>query len=182
MTTGPARYSIAAGKTSFVISRTLYLSIFSARPIQLTFAWRDDLVLRLGDEVQGVDDVVGVELLAIVELDALAQVELDGAVVDLPPGRRELALVLTAGRIAVDQTVPDVLADDHADAHVVEEGIDVLRSLVVGKPDSVVALGGEDRARRDEARSQREATYRTTWNVHGRLLPMPRAYRSRLPR
>ena len=67
----------------FVISRTLYLSIFSALPIQFTLCLRDDLVLRLGDEVQRVDDVVGVELLAIVELDALTQVELHGAVVDL---------------------------------------------------------------------------------------------------
>ena len=137
--------------------RTLYLSTFSARSIQLTFDWVDDLVLGLGDEVQGVDHVVGVELLAVVELHALAQVELERLVVDLPPGGGELALVLAAVRIAIDQRVPDVLADDHADADVVEVGIDVLRRLVVSELDALIALAGECGCRRGENGGESEA-------------------------
>lgn len=39
MTTGPDRYSTAAGKTCLVVTRTLYLSSFSAFSIQATFCW-----------------------------------------------------------------------------------------------------------------------------------------------
>jgi hypothetical protein len=58
---------------------------------------------------------------------------------------RELALVFVGLGIAIDQRVPHVLRDDHADAHVVEIGVHVLRHLVVGEPDRVVLLGGERR-------------------------------------
>ena len=139
------------------MTRTLYLSSFSARSIQLTFDWVGDLVLGLGDEVQRVDDVVRVELLAVMELHALSQVELERLVVDLPPGRSELALVLAGVRIAIDERVPDVLADDHADADVVEEGIDVLRRLVVSELDALIALAGERGCRRGEDAGESEA-------------------------
>src|SRR5450759_1973772 len=43
ITTGPARYSIAAGNGFFVLMRTLYWSILSAPAIQLTFCCVVDL-------------------------------------------------------------------------------------------------------------------------------------------
>ena len=126
-----------------VTIRTLYWSSFSARSIQLTLLPGDGLVVRVGDEVERVDDIVGVEFLAVVELDALAQLEFERLVVDPFPGGRELALVFVGLGVAVDQRVPDVVAEDHADAHVVEVGIDVLQHLVVAEADRVVLLAGE---------------------------------------
>jgi hypothetical protein len=98
MAIGPARYSIAAGNTCLVTSRTLYLSDLLGPLDPVDVATGCDLVLGLGDEVQGVDHVVGVELLAVVEFHPLAQVELDRLVVDLAPGGGELALVLVGHR------------------------------------------------------------------------------------
>ena len=100
---------MAAGNSSLVMMRTLYWSSFSTLAIQLMFCW-DDLLAGFDDEVERVDDVVGVELLAVVELDALAQLELERLVVDPLPGGRKLALVLVGLGIAIDQRVPDVLA------------------------------------------------------------------------
>ena len=47
----------------------------------------------LDDEVERVDDVVGVELLAVVELDALAQLELERLVVD-PQSNKYIGMLL----------------------------------------------------------------------------------------
>ena len=44
MTSGPAKYSIAAGKGCFVTMRTLCVSSRSALSIQLTLAWVVDLL------------------------------------------------------------------------------------------------------------------------------------------
>ncbi len=102
----------------------------------------DDAVLGLRDEVEGIDDVVGAEALAVMELDAGAQGEIEGLVVDPFPRRRQLALVLAGLGIAIDEIAPDVMSDDDALAHVVEIGVDALRHHVGGEDDGVVALAG----------------------------------------
>ena len=87
----------------------------------------DSSVLRLGHEIQRVDDIVGVEVRAVVEFDALAQIELERLVVDPPPRRRELALELAGLGIAKDQRVPDCVCENVADCRTVEVRIDIRR-------------------------------------------------------
>ena len=59
---------------------------------------RHRLVRRIGDEIERVRHRVGVELLAVVEFDALAQVEFQRAVVDLLPALGQLPLVFVGDR------------------------------------------------------------------------------------
>ncbi len=118
-------------------------------------ALRRRLVLRLGDEIQGVDHVVGVEGGAVMKLDALAQLELERLLVDPFPGSRELALVLVALGTAIDQRVPYLLREDHADAHIVEIGIGVVEHLVVGNAQRVVLTSRHRRCRRNSAGRER---------------------------
>jgi hypothetical protein len=98
------------------------------------------LVLGFRDKVQGVDHIIRREGLAVVELHALAEIHLQRLVVDPLPRRGELTLVFATRRVAIDQSVPDVLADNDADADVVEERIDVLRNLIIGKADRVAGF------------------------------------------
>ena len=73
------------------------------------------LVLGLGNEVQRIDDVIGVELGAVVKFDALAQLDLEGLVVEPFPGGGKLSLVFAGSRIAIDERVPDLFGDDEAE-------------------------------------------------------------------
>jgi hypothetical protein len=120
---------------------------------------------------------VGVEVLAIVELDALAQLELQRLVVDPLPGGGELALVLVGLGVAVDQGIPDIGSKNDAEAHIVEIGIDVLDHLVVGEPDRVVPLVRESRAGRNssecDGRCQEAFRHRDSLSAGplGRILP-----------
>jgi hypothetical protein len=116
------------------------------------------LVVRLGDEIQRIDHVVGVELGTVVELHAPAQLELERLLVDPFPGGRELPLVLVGLGIAIDQRVPHLMGQDHADAHVVEIGIGVVENLVVGDAERVVLLGRHRRRYADHQGRERGET------------------------
>jgi hypothetical protein len=134
---------------------------------------RDGFVGGVRDEVQRVDDVVGRELLAVVEFHAAAQVELERPVVDDAPRRREVGLVLPRVGIAVDQRVPDLVAQDDAEADVVEVGIDVLDRLVIGEAQGVAALVGGGRCRgerrkKDQAGEEPSIAHATSSERPGR--------------
>ena len=112
------------------------------------------VVLGIRDESQGVDHRVRVELLAVVEFDALAQLEFERAVVDLLEALGKLAFIFACHRVTKQQRIPDVGPQDHANAHVVEIRVDVFRCLVVGHAQRVGLLVGG--CRRRKRRTQRK--------------------------
>ena len=59
------------------------------------------------DFVEGKDDIVRVEGLAIVELDALAELQLKRRIVDPLPACRQVRKILASPRVAHYQSVPD---------------------------------------------------------------------------
>ena len=104
---GPARYSSAAGNGAFRWMRTLYGSIFSVVLHPAHIGRVEHLVGGIDHEIKGVDHVVGVEGLAVLKVDALAQVELERQIIDPAPRGGKRRLVFEGVRIAVDQLVPD---------------------------------------------------------------------------
>ena len=92
---------------------------------------------RIGDQVDGVDDVIGRKRAAVVELDAGPQRELDrGRIRQLPLGgeqRPELERI----RIAVDQRVPALVVHHHAGAQIVVVGIDIGQRVAHHDPQRV---------------------------------------------
>ena len=116
---------------------------------------RRRIVLGIRDEGQGVNHGIGIEFLAIMKFDALAQVEFERTVVDLPEALGKLALVLTGNRIPVKQRIPNIGAQDHADAHIVEVWINVFGGLVVGHAQRIRLFVGQGRPRKPEHRCNR---------------------------
>ena len=130
---------------------------------------RGRLVLRFGHEIELVHHVVGVEGLAVVEFHSAAQIEFERGVVYPAPGGRKRRLVFVGLRVAVDQRVPDVVRQDHADAHVVEISVQALRTLVGGEPDRVFALAGFDRQREGDCRGEQRRMKHGVIPGHGEV-------------
>ncbi|MNX99645.1 hypothetical protein D3C86_1321050 [compost metagenome] len=118
-----------------------FLNLVDPRHVLL----RDGLVLRVGHVVQRVHDRVRVELFAVVEFHALAQFEFHRLVIDLLPALGQLPPVLVGDRVVIQQRVPDVGGNDHADPHVVEVRVHAFRRLVIGHAQGVVLLAGKRR-------------------------------------
>src|SRR5262249_51218732 len=107
----------------------------------------DGLIFRFRDEIERVNHVIGVEFRAVVELHAFAQFKFERRVVDPLPGCRELPFVCAGFRVAIDQRIPNMVGQDHANAHVIEIGVEVVEGLFLGEADRIVALAGERRRR-----------------------------------
>ncbi|KPW24821.1 Unknown protein sequence [Pseudomonas syringae pv. aceris] len=104
----------------------------------------DHLGLGRHHIIEGEHHVICSERVAVVKLHALAQLEVDGRIVDLFPAGGEHRLVLAIVRVAIDQVVPDQATEDHAFAQVVVIGADVFRFAVGGVDQCVVSLAGQD--------------------------------------
>jgi hypothetical protein len=118
-------------------------------------------VLLVGDEVQGVGDVVGIHRLARVELDVLSQLHLQRGRVDPRPLGRQQRFDLAGLGIDDDERVPGLVPDDDQLAGVQEEGIGD-RVVAVGGPDQrVVLLAGLRRSRNGSQRDQGPGQGRT---------------------
>jgi hypothetical protein len=106
-----------------------------------------DGVVLVGDVVQRIDHVVGVELLAGVEFDALPQLELERGGVHPLPRRRQQRLDVGVPGVAGDEGVPDVMADHHQLAGVEIERIGDRVVPIRGPHQRVVLLAGAGRTR-----------------------------------
>jgi hypothetical protein len=117
-------------------------------------AGHGDLGVRRADRVERVDDIVGRERIAVVELHAAAQVELDRLVVHQLPGRRQERLDLERVGIAIDQPVPGLMRDDDTGAELVEIRVDIGDRVA---EDDAQGVGGflRHRGRGDEAGAER---------------------------
>ena len=77
------------------------------------------------------------------KLDPFAQVKFEGAGVNLLPAFSKLAFVLIGDWVAIDQGIPDIGGDDHANSDVIEVWINIFRRLVVSHPQGVVCFVGK---------------------------------------
>lgn len=93
--------------------------------------------------VEGKDDVIGIEGLAILKLHALSQLELECRRVDPLPRDREIALVLAGHCIAVEQPIPDGIAEENPFAGGVVIGVDVLQLPRKGDVERIIRLSGK---------------------------------------
>jgi len=93
-------------------------------------------------QVEGVDHVVGAERVAVVEGHALAQCQVQRALVDPGPGSGEQRLDLERVRIAIDQAVHGVLLKDQSRALRVVVGIDVGNGVPPHHPQRIRRLLG----------------------------------------
>ncbi len=111
---------------------------------------------RIGDQVDGVDDVVGGEGAAVVEFDAGPQGELDrGRIRQLPLGG-EQRFELERIRIAVDQRVPALVVHHHAGAQIVVVGIDVGQRVAHHDPQRIGGLLRRRRHRTGAEQNRRQ--------------------------
>jgi 4a-hydroxytetrahydrobiopterin dehydratase len=106
-----------------------------------------DLGRGIGRHVDRVDDVVGRERAAVVELDALADREIERVVVGELPVGGQRRLDLEGRRIAMNQHVPRLVRQDQAGALAVEIHVDVRHGVVEQDAQLVGSLLGRGRRR-----------------------------------
>ena len=104
-----------------------------------------DLVGRIGHEVERIDHVVGIERLTIVEDHAAAQVELEREVVDPAPRRGQAGLVFERVGIAFDQLIPDHAGGENPFAAGVVISVRDIERLIPRDIERVVLLAGQRR-------------------------------------
>ena len=103
-----------------------------------------ELVLGVQHAVEGGLDVLCAERRAVVELHALAELDLPGRVVEALPRHREARAHLACFEISRGQVVEDVVAEDDALAEHRVRGIPIL-DVALQRIDEGVVLGlGED--------------------------------------
>jgi hypothetical protein len=126
-------------------------------PYPINILKGDRLVFRLRYIVKGIDNILRVELGAIMEFYASAQLDFERLFIDPFPSRRQLSRVAVGDGIAMNERIPDMMANDHADAYVVEIRSHVFRCLIVSEPDRIILLAGDRCGRPCERRKQRES-------------------------
>ena len=114
-----------------------------------------EIVLRVGRVLEGIDHVVGGHLAAVVEFDAVAELQLHRLVVDLLPALGELAAIGLGCDVERDEGVEHRAIDEIGFGVGVLCRIDQLDRLVDGKAQRVfgfLGLGGtgQSQRRRDE--------------------------------
>ena len=115
-----------------------------------------DVRARRMHAIGGKDHVVGGEILAVVELDAFAQVEAPMQRIERLPARREARLDLHV-LAAADQALIDRAVDAEAEALVDRIGIDGLQFALEGETQGLRArLGREAGSGKDRSGAQRD--------------------------
>jgi hypothetical protein len=127
-------------------------------------------VLGVQHAVEGGLDVARGERCAVVELHALAELDLPGRIVEAPPRHREARAHLTGLEVARREMVEDVVAENDALAEHRVGRIPVLHVALERVDDRVVLSLRDEISRHEQGRGQQKEESKRGDGSHDRLL------------